>query len=201
MKNGFTRGFIMFCAKCGTENQKGDEFCSKCGNKLNMPTLTDKVLGKEHEGLLCPNCKNHDFNDNFCVRCGYNLNDVLGYYKADVKGMLPNHFFLEINKKHLQIIVEVERMGKMVLRYVYRYQFSKIYNLFITTCKGGILSKKSHPCLKFDYNGLECSKAKPPNIKLICKGNTLTLTLNEEQITEIKEILSDVFKEQIISEY
>lgn len=49
-------------------------------------------LSGSHAKRYCPQCEESEFNDNFCINCGYNLDDVLGYYKTDKHD-------IEMNKK------------------------------------------------------------------------------------------------------
>lgn len=52
---------IQFCPKCGTKNQKDDNFCSRCGFQFT-------------KNLTCPDCHAEiDSNSSFCPKCGRRL--------------------------------------------------------------------------------------------------------------------------------
>ncbi len=198
---------IMFCPNCGAEHQKNDSKCPNCDIKLNKPTFKEKVarsvqdhaykdfLLKGKNEVFCPNCRNYEYNDNFCVVCGYNLKDVLGYYPVDMKGMIANQFFLEINRNYLQIIDEIMLHYGITQRYIYHFDFNQINYMELTTCKKLI---STHPCLKLEYEGSECHNIRPKNLKLIGKGNTVTISLKKEQAIQIEEILPPELKEKLI---
>ena len=57
--DGIKSGEKVVCNKCGEINEKGDKFCSKCGNSLVK---------------ICPNCGAElEDDDVFCSKCGTKL--------------------------------------------------------------------------------------------------------------------------------
>ncbi len=58
---------MIICPKCKNEVNE-DDFCSKCGFKLNNPTSRENRQ-------FCPSCgfENHT-RDNFCQKCGASFN-------------------------------------------------------------------------------------------------------------------------------
>lgn len=57
------------CLNCGTENSYVNDFCKRCGSKLNSITENDSKNEK-----ICPKCNYTADNDAFfCPKCGENL--------------------------------------------------------------------------------------------------------------------------------
>ena len=44
-------GSLMFCSKCGEENNDGSNFCKKCGAALNPPGAGDRLSDESATGL------------------------------------------------------------------------------------------------------------------------------------------------------
>lgn len=112
-------------------------------------------LSGQHSKRYCPQCEESDFNDKFCVKCGYNLEDVLGYFTVSKN-------YIEVNKKYLNIYERTRTQqgftGREGVHSHYRegpytYHVDKISQLQLSQCKGTI-SKK--PCLKFQYDDEKC---------------------------------------------
>ncbi len=120
-------------------------------------------LSGPHANKYCPRCEESDFNEKFCVKCGYNLEDVLGYFTVSKN-------YIEVNKNYLNIYERIRMQQKGTSgrpgvhshkRYgPYTYYLDKINNLHLSQCKNTI-SKK--PCLKFNYDSPECKN--PPEHK------------------------------------
>jgi len=178
-------GKKMYCANCGTRNQKGDKNCINCGSELHELTMKSKIRGRS-EGFFCPNCRNSDYNENFCVKCGYNLNDVLGYYKINKK--LGYQYFLEINRNYLGIHLKVSHhdVGDEWFKWP-PLLYEKMENVEITECKGRIFSS---PCLKFNYEeDFDCGHFS--RLKFLCNGkNSLKIKLDKKNVPEIQSKIS-----------
>jgi hypothetical protein len=180
----------MYCANCGTKNQKGDKNCVNCGSELHEPTMKSKIFGGGSEGFYCPNCRNSDYNENFCVKCGYNLNDVLGYYKINKK--LGYQYYLEINRKYLVIHLKVSDLQAGDDWYKWPPLLNeKIENIEITECKGKIFS---NPCLKLVYEeDFDCGHFS--RLKFLCDGkNSLKMKLDKKDIPQIHSNIQENLK-------
>ena len=44
----------------------------------------------------CPKCEHSNFNEKFCINCGYNLEGILGYF-------ITNNYDIEMNKNYINI--------------------------------------------------------------------------------------------------
>lgn len=96
----------------------------------------------------CPKCNYSDFNGNFCIKCGYNLNDVWGYFD------MTNHD-IEVSRNHIKIYRKIasESVGDMVKSSPETFELNKIENIRVSTCKSFLFK---HSCLKFDYRDEKC---------------------------------------------
>lgn len=96
----------------------------------------------------CPKCNHSDFNGNFCIKCGYNLNDVWGYFD------MTNHD-IEVNRNHIKIYRKIasESVGDMVKSSPETFELNKIENICVSRCKSFLFE---HSCLKFDYLDEKC---------------------------------------------
>ena len=96
----------------------------------------------------CPKCNHSDFNGNFCIKCGYNLNDVWGYFD------MINHD-IEVNRNHIKIYRKIasESVGDMVKSSPETFELNKIENIRVSRCKSFLFE---HSCLKFDYLDEKC---------------------------------------------
>ncbi len=96
----------------------------------------------------CPKCNYSDFNGNFCIKCGYNLNDVWGYFD------MTNHD-IEVNRNHIKIYRKIasESVGDMVKSSPETFELNKIENICVSRCKSFLFE---HSCLKFDYLDEKC---------------------------------------------
>lgn len=60
----------MKCFKCGNIISESDNFCNKCGNKIDV--VDDDILG-----YICPVCKTPNPKTlNYCVKCGHWMKDT-----------------------------------------------------------------------------------------------------------------------------
>jgi len=112
--------------------------------------------GKPQTSKYCPICESTNFNEHFCMNCGYNLDDVLGYFKTD-------KYDIEMNKKHINIYEKYRYQGKYSANRPgvhshgrhdpKTFTLDKIRNLGIFSCK---TTFSHNPCLRFDYLDNEC---------------------------------------------
>ena len=189
----------MFCAVCGTQNRNDDKICVHCGDGLNVPKITDKIpfFGGKHQGVFCPNCRNSQYNENFCVNCGYNLKDVLGYYKIDKKEIDEYQYYLEINRNYLQIHLKDSSFYNIPEWEKFQFLYEKMSNIQITTCRGIISSK---PCIKFEYEALKCSRFITPTLFPLCDGTCIKISPEKKEIAEIYDTISTLIKREKLSE-
>jgi hypothetical protein len=176
----------MFCENCGAEHEKGVDFCEHCGNKLTRPGLIDIIFhgaGKNTGGITCPNCRNGEYNKNFCVKCGYNLNNVLGYFSP--KGFpSDDEYYLELNKNYLKVHRNIQTEFDSTW-YEFTFLYEKIEKFEITACQGKIFT--GH-CLKFTYKDDFEWESYP--MKHFCDGkNSIKIPVNEKFASEITEIV------------
>ena len=194
----FKEFIFMYCPNCGAEHHKGIDLCSNCGNKLTRPGLKDQIFhgaGKNTGDITCPHCRNTEYNKNFCVKCGYNLNDVLGYFPP--KGAFSDdQYYLELNKNYLKVQKHIQSEFDSTW-YEFTFLYEKIENFEITVCQRTkklsipLLSAKTstYPCLKFTYN--EDLQWESYPLKLFCDGeNSIKIPVNEKYVSEINNIIT-----------
>lgn len=152
-------------------------------------------LSGPHASKYCPQCEESDFNEKFCVKCGYNLENVLGYFTVSKN-------YIEVNKNYLNIYARIRRKGMPTRRPgvhshqrygPYTYYPDKIQNLQLTHCKGTI---SKNPCLKFKYKDTEC-KNPPEHIQDgECMVNVI---IDEKTGKELEKLFSlDIFSDIVV---
>jgi hypothetical protein len=133
----------------------------------------NKNVNGPNTSQYCPKCENNNYNKKYCIKCGYNLEDVLGYfetYRNDI----------EMNKKYVRIYPKIylEHNEGLASRLSSQtFTLDKIENLRLSSCET-LLSNK--PCLIFDYIDKKC---KGPAIK---QGNTCILKVKIDDKDEYK---------------
>lgn len=118
--------------------------------------LLPRLSGGSHVKRYCPRCELSEFNENFCVQCGYNLDDVLGYYKTDKYDIEMNKNFIKIYEKtRYQEASVPDREGWHSHHRAEPKTFTldKISNLRLTECKHTFSHR---PCLVFEYDDEKC---------------------------------------------
>lgn len=174
----------MYCENCGVEYVKGADFCEKCGNDLSRPGLIDRIFhDSTTSGIICPNCRNGEYNKNYCVKCGYNLKDVLGYYQP--QGFLADdEYYLELNENYLKVQRNIRSEYDDVWS-EFCFLYDKIETFQICSCSGRLFTGT---CLKLTYN--EDLKWESYPLKHFCDGkNSIKIPINDEYATEINNIL------------
>lgn len=175
----------MYCEKCGTKYVKGADFCERCGNDLSRPGLIDRIFHDAADsGIICPNCRNSEYNKNFCVKCGYNLKDVLGYYRP--KGFpSDDEYYLELNRNYLKIQRNIQSEYDDVWA-EFSFCYEKIENFQISTCAGKL---SIGTCLEITYK--EDLKWESYPLKHFCCGkNSIKIPINEKYANEINNIIT-----------
>lgn len=174
----------MFCEYCGVEHGKNVDFCESCGNKLTRPGLIDIIFhDAANTGITCPNCGNGEYNKNFCVKCGYNLNDVLGFFPP--KGFpSEDEYYLELNKNYLKAKRNIRsEYDDIWIEFPFLYE--KIENVEITSCQWKLFAGS---CLKFTYT--EDLEWESSPLKHFCDGeNSVKIPINEKHAAEINDII------------
>ena len=116
--------------------------------KLILPHISG------HNRLYCPKCENKDHNGNYCIKCGYNLENVLGCFSGNIGVEL---YDIELNKNYINLyrhIIErqVDGSGEYHERLAPRtLSLGSIGNMRLSTCKTWFIFPT--PCLKFEYSG------------------------------------------------
>ncbi|MCE7699249.1 MAG: zinc ribbon domain-containing protein [Methanobacterium paludis] len=125
----------------------------------------------------CPNCEHSNFNEKFCIKCGYNLEDILGYFITTNHDIEMNRNYINIYRKYAS-----ESADDMVKLAPETFKLNKIRNLRVSSCKT-LFSNK--PCLKFEYMDEKCkSPARKHGDKCIVKMN-----IDKKNEYEINSIL------------
>lgn len=148
--------------------------------------ILPKFSGK-HAKRYCPRCEQSQFNENYCVECGYNLNDVLGYYKTD-------HHDIEMNKNYIKIYEKTRyQEGTVPDREGWHshhraepitFTLDKITNLQLAECKHFL----SHsPCLIFEYDTDKCNFYLAKEEEFICM---VKAEINSRIKIELEKVLS-----------
>ena len=91
----------------------------------------------------CPECENVVADDNYCLNCGYDLQNVKGYW-------LEREQYVEINKNYLRVF-KTYREYRDITLYRYRpvtYDLDKIEFPEVKWCSHVIFTS---PCLTFKY--------------------------------------------------
>ena len=127
-------------------------------------------------GRDCPRCEFFKFNENYCVNCGYNLDDVLGYFKTNKYDIEMNKNYINIYKKYYYGRYYQDRLGPET------FTIDKIKNLSIR--KSRILN---FPFLEFEYVDEE---RKPPHASKTDDKHTVKVKINEKIANEIEKILA-----------
>lgn len=146
--------------------------------KLILPFISG------HARRYCPKCEHHDFNGNFCVNCGYNLENVLSCFKCNLGADL---YDIELNKRYINLyrhIIEhqVDGSGEYHERLAPKTLYlGSIRNIRLSSCKTLIIFTQT--CLKFEYY-----------------GSTLKFKVYRENINELNRILSMEVYRDIISQ-
>lgn len=113
----------------------------------NIKSLFGSETIGEHQSTYCPNCQNSDFNEKYCVKCGYNLDDILVYLRT-------NKNDIEVNKNYINIYPIRYKDGERRRLDPTSYDIDKIQNIRISSCKS-VLS--DYKCLIFDYLDKGCN--------------------------------------------
>ena len=151
---------------------------------ISDETSTSKPIYNRY----CPKCQNSNFNRNYCIKCGYNLKDILGYVKTYRYDIEMNINFINIYQK---IYLEHNDGWPSILS-PKTFKLDKIENLSLSSCKK-IISHK--PCLTFDYLGRKC---KNPLARKYGDKCVVTVDLDNRTVNELKRILSrDVYQKSI----
>lgn len=128
----------------------------------------------KHE-RFCPSCKNIEFNQKFCVYCGNNLEDVMGYFKLD-------KYYIEVNKNFLKVWGRIRR-GDQNRTEPCIFYVDKIQNLQVTECKGTVFTS---PCIKFDYEG-DCNLKGTFSIR---KEGSVKVPIDKKWLGKIDQLFS-----------
>lgn len=103
----------------------------------------------------CPTCENEKYNKKYCIKCGYNLEDVVGCIKTYRNDIEMNKYYIRIYPK-----IYMEQHDGLPSRLKPKtFTLNKIENLRLSSCETLLSSK---PCLIFDYLDKKC---KSPAIK------------------------------------
>lgn len=108
------------------------------------------VIRRSQSQRYCPKCEHEDFNENFCVECGYNLKNVLGCFKCNLGVDL---YDIEFNKNYINIYRHIIERGDSGGEYHERLAPNTLYsirNLELSPCKTLIFHRL---CLKFEHGG------------------------------------------------
>jgi hypothetical protein len=109
--------------------------------------LINRRLNFSVETLWCPQCQEKVPMANFCIECGKDLRNVLGYYQGSGLGS-------DIEISPTQLIVYRKRRDKNANYRRYNtenFDIDKIKNLNIAKCR---LPLSKVPCLIFEYGGI-----------------------------------------------
>ncbi len=94
---------------------------------------------------ICPKCEELVPEENYCLNCGYNLSNVVGYFQT---GSSIQPTFIELNKNYIRVFETMRGQYELTRLLPTTYSLDKIDNPEITWCEGRILT---YPCLQFDY--------------------------------------------------
>lgn len=144
-------------------------------------------LAGSHSKRYCPRCEESEFNENFCVKCGYNLNDVLGYYKTDKHDIEMNKNFIKIYQKtrySKSSVPDRDGWHSHHRAEPKTFKLDKITNLRLSKCKHTL----SHqPCLVFEYDDEKCSFYLSNKEEDKCE---VKADINSQIQRELREVLS-----------
>ena len=145
--------------------------------KLILPRLGD------HARIYCPKCENKANDDRYCIKCGYNLENVLGCFSGNIRVDL---YDIELNKNYINLYRHIiERQADGPGEYHERLapqtlSIGGIRNMRLSKCKTLIIFTK--PCLKFDY-----------------WGSTVEFKMDKKTIAKVNKILSTGVYDDLIS--
>lgn len=151
-----------------------------------IPVIIGKLIltpPQNHASKYCPKCENKDYNKKYCIKCGYNLENVLGCFSGNIGVDL---YDIELNKNYINLYRHIiERSPDGPGEYHERLPpktilLGNIRNMHISKCKTLIVFTK--PCLKFDY-----------------WGGTVEFKMDKKTIDEVNKILSTGVYDDLIS--
>lgn len=93
----------------------------------------------------CPKCEELVPEENYCLNCGYNLSNVVGYFQI---GSSIQPTFIELNKNYIRVFETLREHNYLTRLPPTTYSLDRIDTPEITWCEGRVLT---YPCLKFDY--------------------------------------------------
>jgi hypothetical protein len=143
-----------------------------------------KFTSTEFSSKFCPKCQHSNFNKNYCIKCGYNLKNVLGYVKTD-------RYDIEMNKNYINIYPKkyFEHNDGASSRFSAKtFELAKIEKIRISSCKKLISSGQ---CFKFNYLDTDCKKL--PYLKKQEDKCIVQIDLSKRNIEEFDRILSSGF--------
>ncbi len=121
----------------------------------------------------CPACENEKYNNKYCIKCGYNIENVVRCFKTGDNDIEMNRNYIRIYPK-----IYLEHNDGMPSRLAPKtFTLDKIENLRLSSCET-LLSNK--PCLIFDYLDKKCER---PAVKE--RGNCI-VKIKIEKKDEIK---------------
>jgi hypothetical protein len=112
----------------------------------------NRVIGLK-SSRFCPNCENTPFNKKYCIKCGYHIDDVLGYFKTYRNDIEMNKNYIRIYPK---IYLEHNDGYPSRLSHI-TYKIDKIENIRLSSCESRFSNKN---CLIFDYLDKKCKNSK-----------------------------------------
>ena len=148
--------------------------------------LLDKIILplSGHARIYCPKCENKNYNEKYCIKCGYNLENVLGCFSGNIGVDL---YDIELNKKYINLYRHIierapdgpgeyhERLAPRTL------SLGSIRNMRLSTCKTLLIFPK--PCLKFEYG-----------------RDTIEFKMSRKDLNQVGKILSTGVYDKLISQ-
>ena len=153
-----------------------------------LPRLSD-----HHSKIYCPRCEESEFNEKFCVKCGYNLDDVLGYLKTDKHDIEMNKNFIKIYEKTRVQNGIADRPGR------HSHRRSKPETLILDKISDFRLSKckstfSHYPCILFNYKDEKCHFYLSKKEDDKC---TFKVSINSKVEMELQKILATGYFDKI----
>lgn len=159
---------------------------------LGILGVSDKIYTKK--GKFCPKCQQSNFNEEYCIHCGYELKNILGYFpRGSIK--TSEIIEVEINTKYIKIYGNVTPPGLSNSSSLRRlkpitYHQDKISNIQITDHKGIIFSGY---CLSFNYEDEDRPEYHDEYYKFInnyVDGKTIKVPIDAFFIPKLEEIIA-----------
>lgn len=140
--------------------------------------LSNKTSGNASQvGKCCPNCYNMYLNGNYCIKCGYHLDKILGFSTW-------TGYDLEIYSEFFKISKYMLIKGERAYICTSKYRVKDIRNLRVSNKCGYWISRM--PCLIFDYDPQHVQVEGKPKSKY-----TFKIAILKKLAPQIKSVINE----------